>query len=103
MAARAYAERDILGRGIRLSVSPDENQIILWGPPAVKILDPGVMAPEDARLFLPDESARAVYEALADYFGHAGHDIRSLRKDYDAERQRVDRLIGHLIEGRATV
>lgn len=101
MTARAFVERDLLGRGIRLSVSPNENQIILWGPPTVKVFDPGAMAPEDARLFLPDEAARAIYEALADYFGHAGHDIRSLRKDYDAERQRVDRFIAHLTEGRA--
>ena len=45
------------------------------------------------------DNARAIYEALADYFGHAGHDIRALRKDYDAERARVDKLIHHAIGG----
>ena len=40
-----------------------------------------------------------IYEALADYFGHSGHDTRALRKDYDAERARVDKLINNLIGG----
>lgn len=44
-------------------------------------------------LRLDEDDARAVYEELADYFGHAGHDTRSLRNDYDAERKRVDKLI----------
>lgn len=50
-------------------------------------------------LQLTEEEARAIYEALADYYGHAGHDTRALRKDYDAERARVDRLINNLIGG----
>lgn len=29
--------------------------------------------------------------------GHSTHDTRILRRDYEAERSRVDRLIGHLI------
>jgi hypothetical protein len=102
MTARAYVERDILGRGVSLSLSPDENQLVLWQPLTITTLEPGVAGPADGRLYLPDDSARAIYEALADYFGHAGHDVRSLRKDYDAERRRVDQFIGHLLaEGRA--
>lgn len=47
-------------------------------------------------LQLDEDEARAVYEALAEYFGGTGHDTRALRRDYDAERARVDKLIGHL-------
>jgi hypothetical protein len=44
-----------------------------------------------------DESvAKALLEALAEHFGGTG-DTRTLRKDYEAERARVDRLVGHLI------
>lgn len=49
--------------------------------------------PAASPLRLEQDMARALYEALADHFGHAGHDIRALRKDYDAERARVDKFI----------
>jgi hypothetical protein len=39
-----------------------------------------------------EDEARALYEELASYFGGTGHDTRALRKDYDDERRRVDRL-----------
>lgn len=51
---------------------------------------------EADRLHIRVEDARAIYEALADFFGHSGHDTRALRKDYDAERGRVDKLLAHL-------
>lgn len=47
--------------------------------------------------FHDDDVARALYEALANYFGGTGHDTRALRKDYDAERERVDKMIDHLL------
>lgn len=54
-------------------------------------------------LRLDNDTARALYETLADYFGGSGHDTRALRKDYDAERKRVDRLIDHLTATPTTV
>ena len=48
-------------------------------------------------LYLSTEAARALYEALADHFGHSGHDTRALRRDYDAERKRVDLFIEHAL------
>ena len=54
---------------------------------------------DDARLRIRTEAARALYEALADHFGHAGHDARALRRDYEAERKRVDTFIAHLTTG----
>lgn len=49
-------------------------------------------------LRLPDGLARALLDALASHYGGAS-DLRRLRSDYDAERARVDRMIGHLISG----
>jgi len=48
-------------------------------------------------LQLSTDEARALYEALAEHFGHAGHDMRALRRDYEAERCRVDRLLDVLV------
>lgn len=73
---------------------------------------PWVTIPEgDARLSqtdedrttlrLTEEEARALYDALGDYLGHAGASTQALRRDYDAERKRVDRFIDHLT-GKAT-
>lgn len=42
-------------------------------------------------LHVPEPVARALYDALAEHFGH-GAPGRQLRSDYDAERRRVDKL-----------
>jgi hypothetical protein len=44
---------------------------------------------------IPDEVARALLDALSAHYGGTG-DTRALRRDYDAERARVDRLIAAL-------
>lgn len=44
-------------------------------------------------LVLRDDEARALYEALAEHYGHGTNDVRALRRDYDAERVRVDNLV----------
>lgn len=44
---------------------------------------------------LGDSEARAILEALARHYGGAD-DTRALRRDYDAERKRVDRLTDSL-------
>lgn len=44
---------------------------------------------------LTDDMARALMEELTRYY-HGADDSRALRRDYDAERKRVDNLIGHL-------
>jgi hypothetical protein len=99
MTARAYVRPDILGRGANIVISPAEDRVLVWHPLEIReTSDQYREAARDEELFLPDDSARALYEALADFYGHAGHDIRSLRKDYDAERRRVDQFIGHLIK-----
>ena len=54
----------------------------------------GTMPPA---LVIPQDAARALLDALAQHFGGTG-DTRQLRKDYDAERTRVDKMINHLID-----
>lgn len=46
-----------------------------------------------------DEVAKALLDALLDHF-RGGHDARDLRKDYDSERARVDKMIEALIASR---
>ncbi len=107
MTSKARAEYDPTMMGVRIAVTRDlgggRRAYLQWPRFLdVKIYDPaiGAAADDDAWLRMEDEDARALYEALADHFGHAGHDIRALRKDYDAERGRVDRLITHLTGGK---
>lgn len=99
MKSRAHVEFDPMTMGVRIAVQrPDLRQFLTWQRPGVEpITERDTEAPAEAWLPIQEDDARAIYEALADYFGHTGHDIRALRKDYDSERGRVDRLIGHLI------
>lgn len=50
-------------------------------------------------LRIPEREARALYESLAEHFGHTGNDVRALRRDYEAERGRVDKFIAHHLTG----
>lgn len=49
---------------------------------------------------VPSEFGRALLDGLQRFYQGAD-DTRALRKDYDAERARVDKLIGALIDMRA--
>jgi hypothetical protein len=54
--------------------------------------------PVDKLVVTDEEVLRALYEALADHFGGSGHDTRALRKDYEHEKGRVDKLIDGLLD-----
>lgn len=99
MKAIAYVRDDILLRGVQIAVSPDGERVRAFGPTTdlLEVAD-GCEPDRAAWLHLRMDEARALYEALAEHFGHAGHDIRNLRQDYNAERARVDRLIGAVID-----
>ena len=58
-------------------------------------VDAGVVAPS---IFIPDEVARALLDALSAHYGGAS-DVRQLRRDYEHERSRVDLLVRSLIRG----
>lgn len=51
---------------------------------------------------LDDASARALLDALTRHYAGA-EDTRALRRDYDAERKRVDKLTGAVIDLAATL
>lgn len=55
-------------------------------------------ATEPVPLVIDIEVARALLDALARHFGGTG-DTRQLRKDYDHERSRVDKLTDAVIRG----
>jgi len=105
MTSKARVEFDPRMIGVRVALIHDLGagtyDVLQWERPAVKRYSGEGAATEPSEtdwLTLSDDDARALYEALADHFGHSGHDTRSLRKDYDAERKRVDDLIRHLIK-----
>ena len=87
-----------------------QTMVVLWPreAPTYYMLTPedrnaatfGVVDNEYGRpdLFLDQDAARALYEALADHFGHGGTDTRALRRDYEAERKRVDKMIDTVLD-----
>lgn len=97
--ARAHAEFSIAGRGVRIALSPRPDTVALWPDVTYRTIDPAtdVTGDPQAWLTLPVDEARALYEALAEYFGGTVVDARSLRHDYDHERSRVDTMISALI------
>jgi hypothetical protein len=82
--------------GVKVAVVR-EHQVLTWTQPSVVERDEAGEMPE-AWLHLQEDDARAIYEALAQHFGGAGHDTRALRRDYDAERARVDKALDALIQ-----
>jgi len=104
MTTEAHIETDFIGQGIavnvirrngdRVDVMLDlgsENTFPVW-----QTVAEGTQAPPGLRI--PDDVAKALLDALLDHY-RGGHDARELRKDYDAERARVDIFIKHLTAG----
>lgn len=103
MPARSRAEFDPMMMGVRLAVSlwgrEGESCVLTWPQqPHRAVVREGAEPDDDTWLRLPEDAARAMYEALAQYFGGAA-DSATLRRDYDAERARVDVFIRHLTAG----
>lgn len=79
-----------IGRGAREVVLGIDPQ---GGPLMQRIED--AEGTETPTMILPTGMALALLDALSRHFGGTG-DMRQLRKDHDAERARVDKLIGTL-------
>lgn len=100
---RAHVATDWVSGGVGVGLverdpSTGASLVYVWGGvDLVSAPADGAYVGGEGLLRLPDGAARALYEALGDHFGHTGHDMRALRKDYDAERGRVDRLIGAIV------
>ena len=93
MTAKARVEYDVLRDGVRIFVRA--NNLALSFPPTDQVLvsDDTESSTQVEPLRLREDEARAVYEALAAYYGGLGADMTALRRDYDAERKRVDKFI----------
>lgn len=102
MTTRVYVEQDFPMNGVKIHLSQKYGErvtIARFGDVVLQeVTDPAALDNEPQPLRLPENDARALYEALARYFGGAP-DMHSLRKDYDAERARVDKFIAHLTNG----
>lgn len=101
---KAYVERNFLADSvtIRLAIRAGNGSLfVLNGDGTIREYQPNDPAlyttPEPGRpyLELPENLARQLLDALAAFFGGVS-EARTLRKDYDAERARVDRLIEYL-------
>lgn len=62
--------------------------------------DTGPVEPSEPVLRLTNEQAMALLQELNRFFD-GGEDTRSLRRDYDAERRRVDALMVALVDNAA--
>jgi hypothetical protein len=103
MTARARVEDDIMRDGVAVWLADGhpghrllaEAVEIRWSTSGEATT--AVIAEPTFRL--PEGVARALLDALAAHFGGAP-EVQTLRKDYIAERARVDKMIDHLIGGR---
>jgi len=101
VSTEAHIETDFIGQGIAVNVirrNGDRIDALMdLGTvdtfPIWRTIEPATMAPPGLRI--PDDVAKALLDALLDHY-RGGHDARELRKDYDAERARVDIFIKHL-------
>lgn len=109
MPARARAEYYPPTMEVRIAVTrilgsdSVASQIFRWTQPTIVDVTAQELEsrePSDGGgwLYLDEEAARAIYEALADHFGHTGHDMRTLRRDFEHERGRVDKVLGMLVD-----
>jgi hypothetical protein len=98
MTVKAHVRYDLPRDQVQIGVSISNGEAHLtWAPPSARNYPAAEQPGEDAWLSLNEDVARAIYDALADYFGHATNDVRQLRRDYDAERLRVDKFINFAI------
>lgn len=102
MSVRAHVTPDYARFGVAVTVVrrvENAAYMLVPGDEATfdewRLLNPDVVA-EGSTYRFPDDVATALLDALLDHY-RGGHDARQLRKDYDAERARVDKLIDVLV------
>jgi hypothetical protein len=103
MTARAQVEPDFPTDHVKILLGVTNGDgigyVLRFGD--IEMVDhrPDVMHEPGTELRIDGDLARALYEALARYFGGAP-DVVTVRADLAHERDRVDRLIGFLEPGR---
>lgn len=104
MTVRAHVAYDWLRQTLHLTVVRDQPdharavfRVLSNGASAWEPFEEGVVA--EPTLSVPPEASEALLEAFKRHLASAeGYVPTEARKDYLAERARVDRLIGALIE-----
>lgn len=104
--SRAYVSDDFARNGVSIFLAHDRgngralaNPVELaWSEAAASEAAAGWV--HDPTLRLPDDVARALLDALVAHYGGTS-EVQTLRKDYLAERARVDKMIDHLTTARA--
>jgi hypothetical protein len=100
LTTRAYVGQDFAQfRGLAVYLVDQRGDTSAIGLPVEltfqTITDEQSSATQQPTLRLPEDMARALLDALAAHFGGTS-DVQTLRKDYVAERARVDKMIAHL-------
>ena len=96
MSARARVELDFPRGGVAIHVSPRDDVLMSFGHTSLVARTEAGVVPDAEPLLLAEDTARAIYQALGEYFGGMAADQRLLRRDYEDERKRVDTFIAHL-------
>lgn len=102
MTLRAHIRDDWTYAGISIvfARTAEGQPTLVWAPgqPGAGEITDGRTEPTIEPLRLYDDEGRVLLAALLRHY-EGSDDTRALRKDYDAERARVDRLIGALLPG----
>lgn len=100
--ARARVEADFAGDGVSVWLGRKlENGFVTVEPTTLvmqvrdAVSAASVTVANEPAFRLPEDLARALLDALATHFGGVS-EVQSLRRDYLAERARVDKMIDHL-------
>jgi hypothetical protein len=100
---RTHVVDDLELAGVRIVFVRDEGNgyRAVWGPgqPTQVFVSPGDNAVRNdvEPLRLTDDQARSLLAGLLAHY-QGGDDLRSLRRDYDAERARVDKLVDAVLD-----
>ena len=103
MVVRVYIDNDFIGDGIRVLVGRTtgaDRLMYVRGGEDTEFIESGLVSstvevPQFARI--PDDVGMALRDALIVHYGGAP-ETQWLRKDYDAERGRVDKLMGAIVD-----
>ena len=95
---KARIADDLACDGIRILWFRDDGQRLVTNGDMVQTLTEGAVVTGEGLhpLSLRDDLARSLLDALTRYY-HGAEDTRALRKDYDHEKQRVDKALDALI------
>jgi hypothetical protein len=96
VSIRVHVQENYAAGGLDVWVAEkgDGRRTVLRPDGAWTTAEPGTTL-TDPSLRVPEGAGRALLEALARHY-EGGEDTRALRRDYDAERARVDSLVGVL-------